>query len=56
LTGVLITGLSINCRKGSRFSRLIQHAEAGVDRIFEQFTLEISNAANYENCVPQKDE
>jgi hypothetical protein len=38
------------------FSRLSQNAKAGVDRIFEHLPLKISNAANYEKCVPQKDE
>jgi hypothetical protein len=38
------------------FSRLGQTAEAGVDHLFDRLPLKISNATNYENCVPQKDE
>jgi hypothetical protein len=38
------------------FSRLSQKAGAGLDHSFEQFSLQISNAANYENFVPLKGE
>jgi hypothetical protein len=52
----LINGLSTKSWQRSCVSWLAQNAEASVDRIFEQFPLEISNAANYEKCVPRKDE
>jgi hypothetical protein len=52
----LINGLSTKSWQSFYFSWLGQTAKAGVDRIFEQFPLEILNVANYETCVPRKDE
>jgi hypothetical protein len=46
----------MNCWQRSCLSQLSHNAEVGVDRIFEQLPLKISNAANYEKCVPRKDE
>jgi hypothetical protein len=51
----IFLGLIRNLAQTCCFSRLSQKAGAGVDHLVEQFPLQISNAANYKNCVPKKD-